>query len=63
MRTGMIDIPNHKKLKSELLSMKKDKNVMNSKWKIIDPDKSPDFADALNYFTWEVNNEAAWFFG
>ena len=48
---GLIAIPKHKILMNELLAMKW-QFTSSSKIKIIDPDKSPDFADALVYFVW-----------
>lgn len=46
---GKIVIPNHKQLVKELVSMKWKFNS-SSKIQIVDPDKSPDYADALVYF-------------
>jgi len=61
MRDGLISIPNHPKLRSELLKMKKERTI-GEKWRIVDPeDKSPDFADALNYFTWKMQENTAFF--
>ena len=48
---GDISIPKHKDLLRELSSMTWKFNSK-SKITIVDPDKSPDFADALVYFTW-----------
>ena len=48
---NMISIPKHKTLLKELTSMSWGLNSR-SRITIIDPDKSPDFADALCYFTW-----------
>jgi len=48
---GRISIPNNKTLIRELLSMKFE--YKDGKMIIIDPDKSPDFADALVYTVWE----------
>lgn len=39
-------------MKRELLSMKK-KKTSNEKWKIEDPEKSPDYNDSLVIFTWK----------
>lgn len=50
-KEDMISIPHHKHLLNELLAMKWGFTSA-SKIKIIDPDKSPDFADALVYFVW-----------
>jgi len=47
----LIAIPPHKTLLNELLAMKW-KFTSRSKIIIEDPDKSPDFADALVYFVW-----------
>ena len=47
----LILFPNHPKLKKELISMKWT-FTGSSKIKIIDPIKSPDFADCLTYFVW-----------
>jgi hypothetical protein len=54
---GNISLLKHKILVNELLAMKW-QFTSSSKIKIIDPDKSPDFADALVYFCWneEDNN-------
>lgn len=46
-----ISIPKHKILLKELTAMTW-KFSSNSKITIIDPEKSPDFADSLVYFTW-----------
>lgn len=51
MEEGLILFPNHSKLKKELISMKWGFTGA-SKIKIIDPIKSPDFADCLCYFSW-----------
>lgn len=51
---GMIHIPEHKQLIKELLSMRW-VHTSAGKIKIIDPDRSPDFADALVYTTWRQN--------
>jgi len=48
---GLILFPNHSKLKKELISMKWGFTGA-SKIKIIDPIKSPDYADCLTYFVW-----------
>ncbi|MDI3476913.1 MAG: Terminase large subunit, T4likevirus-type, N-terminal [Thermoanaerobacterium sp.] len=48
--------PNYHKLKTELLSMKWE-ITSNEKRKIIDPEKSPDFNDALVYFVWKDKKE------
>ena len=53
-----ITIPKHKILLNELLKMKWE-FTGTSKIKIIDPDKSPDFADALVYFCW-FEEELVW---
>lgn len=49
----MISILELKKLKSQLIAMKKDRTSSNKK-KIVDPDNySPDWADCLVYFIWK----------
>ncbi len=51
-----IVIPEHTELISQLMSIGWEHT---STWrnKIIDPDDSPDFADALVYFTWKTDDE------
>jgi hypothetical protein len=49
---GLISIPNDKRLINELMKIKWDYSAQSGKIKIIDPEKSPDFADALVYFVW-----------
>jgi len=49
---GLIQIPKHHTLIKELLSMKWEL-TSSGKIKIIDPDKSPDYADALVYLVWK----------
>jgi len=57
----MVDIPDDRKLKKELMLMQWDK-TLSEKIKIVDPeDKSPDFADALVYFCWKDRKETSWF--
>ena len=48
-----ISIPKSKELLSQLMAMKW-KMSSTSKIQIEDPDRSPDFADALVYFIWDV---------
>jgi len=48
---GLITIPDHKELVNQLISMRWEFTSA-SKIRVIDPDKSPDFADALVYFVW-----------
>lgn len=50
---GMISIPDEQKLIDELISMRWE-HSSSGKVKIIDPDKSPDFADALVYTCWQT---------
>ena len=54
---GLISIPENKTLIRELLSMKFEYDDT-GKMKIIDPEKSPDFADALVYTTWRNESMA-----
>lgn len=51
MDEGYIMFPNNKQLVKELVAIKWE-FTGSSKIRIIDPDKSPDFADALVYFVW-----------
>ena len=51
---GRISIPNNKTIIRELLSIKYE--YQGSQLKIIDPDKSPDFVDALVYTVWEKSS-------
>ena len=51
-KENQLAIPHYKTLMNELLAMKW-QFTSSSKIKIIDPDKSPDFADALVYFCWQ----------
>lgn len=53
MEKGMIGIPDDKDLLKQLISMRW-KFSSTSKIVVVDPDKSPDFADALVYFTWYI---------
>jgi len=53
---GLISIPQVRELKAQLLSMKWELTSSALK-RIIDPEKSPDYADALCYFTWKDNRE------
>lgn len=53
----MIKIPKISKLNQQLISVKWEFNST-SKIKILDPDKSPDFADGLVYFVWEEEGGA-----
>ena len=48
----MLDIYDFGKIQRQLMAMKWELNS-SGKIKIIDPDKSPDWADALVYFTWK----------
>jgi hypothetical protein len=57
----MLDIIDHKELTNQLLAMKW-KLTSSSKRKVEDPDKSPDFADALIYFIWEDKQALAYAF-
>jgi len=56
-----IQIPRHHKLVKELLAMKWEL-TSSGKIKIIDPDKSPDYADALVYMVWKTQT-VSFFFG
>lgn len=56
-REGLIDIPVHKKLRTQLISEKWERTSSDKK-KVVDPeDKSPDWGDALVYFIWKDNQE------
>ena len=57
----MISLPDIQKLSTQLLVMRWGFNS-SSKIKIIDPDKSPDFADALVYFIWKEGKELVFAF-
>ena len=52
---GMISIPDHEQLKKELTSMRWE-HTSAGKIKIIDPERSPDFADALVYTIWKTSS-------
>jgi len=54
---GLISIPEHPQLIKELLAMRWERGSGGEKLKIIDPDKSPDFADALVYLIWKQGND------
>ncbi len=56
-----ISIPEIRSLTTQLLVMRWEHNS-SSKIKIIDPNKSPDWADALVYFTWKDSKELAYAF-
>jgi len=51
-----ISIPAHQTLMSQLMSIGWE-HTSTYRNKIVDPDKSPDFADALVYFTWKTDDE------
>jgi len=60
---GRIQIPEEKKLINELMKMRWEL-TSSAKIKVIDPEnKSPDFADALCYFTWKTDDEVILDFG
>ena len=48
---GRITIPNHSQLRTELLSMRWELDNQ-GRIKVVDPKRSPDFADSLVYATW-----------
>jgi hypothetical protein len=58
---GMIKIIDKKELTTQLLQMKW-KLSSTGKREVVDPDKSPDFADSLVYFTWDDQSEMAFGF-
>ncbi len=58
---GLISIPKMSKLKSQLMAMRWELNSSGKK-KIIDPDKSPDYADCLTFFIWRDKSEFAFSF-
>lgn len=51
LEEGLISFPHHSQLIKELVSMKWKFNS-SSRIQIVDPDKSPDFCDALVFFIW-----------
>lgn len=57
----VVDNPDYHKLKAELLAMKWE-ITSSEKRKIIDPEKSPDFNDALVYFIWKDKKELTYDF-
>lgn len=57
----MIQIPDNKDLTKHLLTIKWELSS-SSKKKIVDPNYSPDWADALVYFIWKDNKEMAFGF-
>ena len=56
LEEGKVDIPNHQTLRSELMAMRWEL-TSSEKIRIIDPDKSPDFADACVFFIWKDMQE------
>ena len=58
---GMIQILNKKEIINQLLQMKWGLTSSGKK-KVIDPEKSPDFADALVFFVWEDQTKMAFGF-
>lgn len=60
---GMLSIPKKRELTNELMNMKWDTIKTTGKIKIIDPERSPNFADALCYLTWHVDQEVIFDFG
>ena len=58
----LIEIPKHQKLIAELMSMRWE-TTSSGKIRIIDPDKSPDFADALVYFIFKTTSDMVIDFG
>jgi len=62
MREGMIDIPEHHKIRKQLTSEKWERTSANRKI-VKDPeDKSPDWGDALVYFIWKDKTAMAYGF-
>lgn len=59
---GRVVLPDDKKLQNELIAMKWELQS-SGKIRILDPDSSPDFADALVYFIWNARNQVGWFMG
>jgi len=51
-----VSIPTHKTLMSQLMSIGWE-YTSTYRNKIVDPEKSPDFADAMVYFTWKTDDE------
>ncbi len=51
-RDGLISIPEHHKIRTQLVAEKWERTSANKK-KVVDPDKSPDWADALVYLVWQ----------
>jgi len=71
IKEGRIDLPGlddsvmggaARKLRSELMKMKWDQFGTRKRTRIIDPEKSPDFADALVYFVWKDKREFSYSF-
>jgi hypothetical protein len=58
-----VRIPNLPKLKTQLMAMKWDNKSLTGKTKVVDPEDSPDWADALIYFIWRDSSEVAWVLG
>lgn len=56
MENNQIDIPQSQKLTTELMNMKWEFSSK-AKIKILDPEKSPNYADALVYFIWKPKQE------
>lgn len=59
MKEGRIELLHIPELKTDIMRMKWERN--NEKTVIVDPEKSPDFADALVYFTWKDRKSISFF--
>lgn len=56
LEEGLIAIPRKKELTTELMNMKWEL-TSSGKIKVVDPERSPNFADALVYFIWGVDED------
>lgn len=61
MRDAMISIPKQHKIRTQLMHQKWERTSANKKH-IIDPEDSPDWADAMVYFVWKDNSDLAFGF-
>jgi len=63
LKDGRIDLLSEGvSLRSELMKMKWERRPGKDVVNILDPEKSPDFADCLVYFTWEDKKEFTYSF-
>jgi hypothetical protein len=61
-KEGLVSIPKEPKFVRDINGLKWD-FTSSEKAKVVDPDKSPDFADALVYCLWKEDSYCSWFFG